>query len=288
VINRNRIDLAASARAAFAAEPGLVALGMAGLVISALDLVAVAARGAFIPPEGKMLDAATFSFGVGLFTLTVALLLPLAGFTGRGRRRWRRTFYVFIAYGLLLESVQAFRGLDPRFTEAGDPVDVVAGIVFGLTAALNTVLFVVLGLRFFRSEVLTDRLDLRLAIRYGVAAVFLSFGVGILMSVIASREVGDAGNLLLSHGLGVHGIQAMPLVALLVVWAGVEPPATWIHAAGIGWLAASTAALVQALLGRPPLEASILTVVIVAGLSVWAAVAVYSLLTRWGLRARAA
>ena len=59
---------------------------------------------------------------------------------------------MFAGYGLVLESTQAFRGLDPRFTEEGDQVDVIAGIVFGFTALLNTVVVVILGLRFFRSD----------------------------------------------------------------------------------------------------------------------------------------
>lgn len=269
---------AATVRAANAREPGLVVVGAAGVVLAIACLVAVAVRGRYIPPEGKMLDAATFCFGVGVFTLTVAALLPLAGYSPTGRRRWRRAFYVFPIYGLALESIQAFRGLDPRFTEEGGPVDEIAGIVFGVAALSNTIVFVMLGLRFFRSDVLPDRPRLRLGIRYGAAAVGLSFAVGIAMSIISGRDVGDDGNLLLSHGLGVHGIQAIPALALLVSTVGTFRSATWwLHAAGIGWLAACTAALAQALLGSPPLDPSVLTALIGAGLAVWAAVAAYSL-----------
>ena len=215
-----RRSLVRSARAVVGREPGLFVVGVAGVVLAGVCLIAVAVRGRFIPPEGKMLDAATFCFGVGVFTLTVALLLPLAGYSPPARRRWRRAFYVFAVYGLVLEPLQAFRGLDPRFTEEGGQVDVVAGIVFGLTAVSNTVLFVILGLRFFRSDVLADRPALRVGVRYGAAAVALSFAVGIVMSVNSGRHIGEDGNLLLSHGLGVHGIQTIPVVALLVAAAG--------------------------------------------------------------------
>ena len=172
------------------------------------------------------------------------------------------------------------RGLDPRFTEEGRQVDVIAGIIFGLTALSNTVLFVILGLRFLRSDVLPNRPVLRLGIRYGATAVALSFAVGIVMSINSGRNIGDEGNLLLSHGIGVHGIQAIPAVALLVSAAATTTAATtWLHAAGIGWLAACTAALTQAALGHPPLEASILTAPIVTGLAVWAAIAGLSIIT---------
>jgi hypothetical protein len=82
-------------RSAFAREPGLFAVGVARLMISFLCLVAVAVRGSLIPPEGKMLDAVTFTFGVAVFPLTMDLLLHLAGFTERARRRWRRVYDVF-------------------------------------------------------------------------------------------------------------------------------------------------------------------------------------------------
>jgi hypothetical protein len=275
-----RASVVASARVAVGREPGLFAVGASGLVLAAVCLVGVAVRGRSVAPEGKMLDAATFCFGVGVFTLTVALLLPLAGYSPARRRWWRRAFYVFAVYGLALESIQAFRGLDPRFTEEGSGLDVIAGIVFGVTAGLNTLLFVFLGRRFFRSDVLADRPVLRLGIRYGVVAVWISFAVGIVMSVNSGRDIGDEGNLLLSHGLGVHGIQTIPVVALVVAAATTTPPASsGLHAAGIGWLTACTAALAQALFGDPPLGASILTVVIVAGLAVWAAAASQTLLT---------
>jgi hypothetical protein len=263
-------DLVGLTRRVFAREPGLTVLGLAGLGIAALCLVAVAVRGPFIPPEGKMLDAATFSFGVGVYTLTIALLLPEAGFSPVARRRWRRLAYVFLVFGLVVEPLQAFRGLDPRFTEVGGAVDVVTGIVFGVTALLNTVLFVVLGLRFFRDDVLGDRPLLRAGIRYGVVAVWVSFAVGVVMSVVGGRVIGDDGDLMLTHALGVHGIQTVPLIALLLIWAGGSAHrAAWLHAAGIGWLTACAATLLIATLGDSPSDLSILMVIAIAGLLAW-------------------
>ena len=269
-----RSRVVGSVRAVAAGEPGLTAVGCAGIVVAVVCLGGVATLGRFVAPEGKLLDAATFSFGVGLYTLSVAALLPLAGFSTVGRRRWRRAFYVFITYGLVLESLQSFRGLDPRFTEAGGTIDVVAGIVFGVAAALNTVLFVLLGGRFFLRCVLADRPLLRLGIRYGVVAVAISFAIGIVMSVNSGRHVGEEGNLLVAHGLGVHGLQVMPLIALLATHAGLAQPCRWVHVAGGAWLTACLAALAQALLGRPPAEVSAVPAITVVALAVWVACAV--------------
>jgi hypothetical protein len=85
------------------------------------------------------------------------------------------------------------------------------------------------------------------------------------------------GNLLLAHALGVHGIQVLPVVALAVgaSRAGTRPP-TWVHVAGIAWLVACVAALLQALMGDPPFEPSTLTALIVAALAVFSAIAAMS------------
>jgi hypothetical protein len=270
----------ASVRAAVAREPGLCLVGVYGIVWSGVCLVGVAVQGRSVPPEGKLLDAATFCFGVGVFTLTLALLLPLAGYSATARRRWRWGVYAFTVYGLTLESVQAFRGLDPRFSEEGGLFEEISGPVFGLTALLLTVLFVLLGLRFFRSDVLADRPTLRLGIRYGAIAVALSFGVGIAMSINSGRDIGEHGNLLLPHALGVHGIQALPLVALLVAAGTVPTGRTLVHATGIAWLVACAAALAQAGLGQAPFEASVLTAAVIVGIGLWAAGAGHAVVTR--------
>jgi hypothetical protein len=143
---------------------------------------------------------------------------------------------------------------------------------------LNTALLVLLGHRFFRPDVLADRPVLRLGIRYGVLAVVLSFAVGGVMIANAGRSVGDEGSLLLVHGLGVHAIQAMPLVALALDGAGSpDRQRPWVHAAGIAWLAACLAALGQAVLGHRPLGPSVLTALVLAGLAVWAVVGIHAL-----------
>ena len=277
---RLRSNTAAFTRTAIAREPGLVAVGFAGLGLAVVCLIGVAFRGRFIPPEGKLLDAATFTFGVGVYTLTVALLLPIAGYSAPARRHWRRAYYVFAVYGLLLETVQAFRGLDPRFTEEGETIDSITGAVFGATAGITLVLFVLLGMQFFRRGVLDDRPVLRLGVRYGVIAVAISFGVGVVMSVTGGREIGEEGNLLVAHGLGVHGLQTLPLIALIVSASALTRRRRWVHVAGVAWLAACVAALLQAALGQPPLEISALSAAIIAGLVAWAATAAYAVAAR--------
>ena len=125
------------------------------------------------------------------------------------------------------------------------------------------------GKQGMRSDGVSDRRD-RSALwsRSNRGAVALAFAVGIVMSVNSSRHIGEDGNLLLSHGRGVHGLQAVPVVALLVSLAATTPPATRSpHAAGVAGLPPAAPPSPRDILGTPPLQPSPATVLVVAGLS---------------------
>jgi hypothetical protein len=182
---------------------------------------------------------------------------------------------------VLVETVQAFRGRDPRFSEVGSAVDYVTGALFGVTALVLTVLFVALGMRFFRRDVLAHRPIVRAGIRFGVVSVNLSFAVGVLMSVTQGSTIGDGGDLLIAHALSIHGIQTIPVVAAAASSSNsAASRAPIVHAAGTGWLVTCVATLCHTLLARPPFELSLLNGVAVAGLLVWAASAATASL-RW-------
>jgi hypothetical protein len=266
---RNGTD---AARRIAVREPVLTAVAVLAATVAIVCVGGLAVIGTHVPPEGKMTEAVTFCFGVAVFTLTMAWLLPLTEYSLAARRRWRYGYCLFAVYGVLVESVQAFRGRDPRFSEVGGAVDSLTGSVFGVTALVLTVLFVVLGMRFFRRDVLAHRPIVRAGIRFGVVSVNLSFAVGVLMSVTQGSTIGDGGDLLIAHALSIHGIQAIPAVA--VAASSSNPAASRspiVRAAGAGWLITCVATLCHALVARPPLELSLLNVVAVAGLVVWAA-----------------
>lgn len=251
----------------------LVGIAGAAFVLAGVCALTAALHGAWhIPPEGKLLDAFKFEVGVGTYFLTLALLLPFAGMSARGRRRWLVWTALNAAYFISIETVQAIRGLDPRFTAAGGSVDVFAGRLFGVSAFIIVVLFAVLVRGYFRRDVLVDHPPLRNAVRYGVAAIAFSFGVGIIMSVLTSRFVGS-GNLMPVHAAGFHGLQAVPLVALLAGWSTLAPHTQMrlTHAAGIGWLLVCVGALWQAIGGHATLTLTTPLLVALAGGVLWLA-----------------
>ena len=84
------------------------------------------------------------------------------------------------------------------------------------------------------------------------------------MSVVSQgRHVADAGNLLVMHAAGFHGLQVVPIVALLLRWANTRASvARWRgHVAGLMWLGACLAITWQSASGRSVAELSPATAV---------------------------
>jgi hypothetical protein len=264
------------------------ALGAVGILLGLVCLAVMALRrGVPIPPEGDLQKPASFDTAVGIYLLTLALLLPSAGFSERGRRRWVRWSIVVFGYAYLIENVQTFRGFDPRFSRVAGPIDQILGVVFFI-AALNTlVLFVIMALRFFRRDRPDRESPLVLAIKYGTVSSLGAFAAGIWMSAVQGRHTGAAGNILPLHALGFHGIQAVPLVALLLQWSGASQPEArrWVHLTGIAWLTACAAVAAQTIAGRSIFDVSPAMLVTWFVLVVWTAMALFAF-GRWARGAK--
>lgn len=261
----------------------LVVMGFVGIGLGLLCLAVMAVRGgAPIPPEGDLSKPATFNIAVGIYILTTALLLPSAGFSERGRTRWVRWNVGLFAYAYIIETGQVFRGLDPRFSKHGTPLDQIAGGVFFLTALGVMVLFIIMALRFFRRDRPDADSPIVLAIKYGTAAAMGAFIAGIWMSMIGGRTTGPAGNILPLHALGFHGLQAVPLIALLLLWSGYDSGETrkWVHATGVVWVAACAAVAWQTIAGRSVSEVSAATLATAFLLAVWAGIGLFAF-WRW-------
>jgi hypothetical protein len=259
-------------------ERTLAGVGALGVSIATLMAIAALVRGNAVPPEGNLLETATFDAAVGIFVLTLAALAPLAAFTPRGRRRWVVTFSTFVLTSYAIETVQAFRGLDPRFSAVAGPIDQAIGGVFFLIAQGVMICALIVVWKYFRPATAHLPHALRLAVRYGTFASVVAFGIGDVMSAVGGRSMGEAGNLLPLHAAGFHGLQAVPLVALLLVWANLpaDRAARTTHMAGIAWLVACLAIALQTFGGRAVLDASALTAVAVLALVSWAVMAAWA------------
>lgn len=266
--------LVGTARDLLGRTPALVAVALVAFALAGATSIVAAVNGGWrLAPEGRLLEAAKFDVAVGIFVLTQAAILPLAGFVERRRTRWVRVLVAVTLFNLAMENVQSWRGLDPRFSQvAGDP-DRILGFVFFASAMVGFWLFVDLMSSFFRRGALPDHLLLRDALRYGAVACVTAFVVGVAMSVLTSRTYGPAGNLMPIHAAGFHGLQAVPLVALLLGWSQLEPRVArpLLHGAGVGWLLLCAGLVLDAATGTAPLRGGLGSSVAIGGAAVWAA-----------------
>lgn len=257
-------------------ERALTATALLGLALGAGCAVAIGIRGTeAVGAEGHLRKAMTFDVAVGIYLLTLVMLVPLARFSRRGGRVWRGSLVLLTLYAFAIENVQIARGIDPRFTKVGSAADQILGGFFFLAAMGLIVSFAVLAWK-----ILSRRMDgadgpLLLALRYGGAATFVAFGAGIWMSMVSGSRVGAAASLLPLHAIGFHGLQALPLVAILLAWAdvGADRARPSIHAAGVAWLAACAAVAWQTAQGRAAVEVSAANAVAAAALLAWGVVA---------------
>jgi hypothetical protein len=267
----------------FGREPLLTGLGVLGLVLGAALVVLHVVRGGEpIPPEGDLTKPISFNIAVGLYLLTLVLWLPAAGFGRTGRAVWLGTTLVASLYAYGIETIQAVRGLDPRFSAVAGVRDQILGGGFFFSALVLIVLFLAIAWRIFRPDRADARAPLLLALRYASGAVMLAFVAGLWMSAINGRITGEAGNLLPLHALGFHGLQAVPVIALLLAWSGAPAHRTrsTVHAGGAAWLLACLGVTWQAWLGGPPVVASLPNLIALAALLIWAAATAVAL-QRW-------
>lgn len=271
------------ARVRLAESRPLVVMGVIGIILGLVCTVVFAMRGgAPIPPEGDLTKAASFDIAIGIYIITLALLLPEAHFSPRGRRVWIWWNVGLLIYAYTIETVQIFRGVDPRFSKVATPLEQILGGVFFLVALNVMVLFIIMAVKFFRRGRTDAGSPLLLAIRYGCVTALGAFAAGIWMSAIGGRHTGTAGNILPLHALGFHGLQAVPLVALLLEWAGATTSEArkWVHITGIAWLIACAAVAQQTIAGRSIFDASPAMMVTAFVLVVWGAGALFAF-WRW-------
>ncbi|HJS75730.1 MAG TPA: hypothetical protein VJ921_15665 [Vicinamibacteria bacterium] len=256
----------------YAHELPLFWTGMLGIALGLICIVGMAFHGVIVEPEGNLYKAASFDIAVGLYLLTLALITKIAAFTPQGLRRFRRVLIGLALYGYAVETIQIFRGFDPRFSKVSSPLDQAIGGIFFLSAIGILVCFLVLMLRFFFRPTAGEGGPLVLALRYGTVASLLGFGVGITISAQGTAHVGATGNLLPLHAAGFHALQAIPLVALLLAWARVPEgdARKTVHLAGVSWLAACLAIAWQTSTGRSVVDPSGPVLVAGALLLVWA------------------
>jgi hypothetical protein len=266
-------------------HPGLywLAAGMAALALVTAGLAEV---------DQRTLVGAPLWFKPMKFSLSIALFaLALAWMLGQLRERAMRRTGWAIAAGLALEMViivgQAARGEKSHFNMDGG----LGSILFSIMGATITVVWfltLAVALRFLR-ESGRDR-AMALAIQLGLLVSLVGMAVGFLLARGGGHAVGvpdggpglffvgwstTVGDLRISHFVGLHALQVLPLLAALLAHRSVvEAMRTRIvWSVAVGYLGVVLLLIWQALRAQPLFAPDALTlgalgVVVLAALAV--------------------
>ena len=244
-------------------HPGLywLAAGMAALALVTAGLAVV---------DQRTLVGAPLWFKPMKFSLSIALFaLALAWMLGQLRERAMRRTGWAIAAGLALEMViivgQAARGEKSHFNMDGG----LGSILFSIMGATITVVWfltLAVALRFLR-ESGRDR-AMALAIQLGLLVSLVGMAVGFLLARGGGHAVGvpdggpglffvgwstTGGDLRISHFVGLHALQVLPLLAALLAHRSVvEAMRTRIvWSVAVGYLGVVLLLIWQALRAQP-------------------------------------
>ncbi|MBA2556183.1 MAG: DUF4281 domain-containing protein [Chloroflexi bacterium] len=89
-------------------ERAIVALGAAGFGFAVITTVVALLNGGWLlNAEGRLLEAVKFDVAIGIYLLTLALILPFAPMTAGDRRRWTGWTLGLGMFAYLMENVQA-------------------------------------------------------------------------------------------------------------------------------------------------------------------------------------
>lgn len=263
-------------------HPGLYrfAVAMAGLsaVLAVLALV----------DQRELMGAVVWVKPLKFAISFAAYCGALAWMLGRLREpAFRRAGWAIVAASaveMVIITVQAGRGVRSHFND--DTVgDGLLFVVMGLTIAVLYLATIAIAMRFLR-EPGRDRAS-GTAIRLGLLVGLVGLGVGVIMSVIGSHAVGvpdggpglafvgwstTGGDLRIGHFVGMHALQALPLLAAALAATGrftEEAQTRTVTVAAVGYGAVVLLVTWQALRGQPLLAPDALTLstlaVIVAG-----------------------
>lgn len=225
---------------------------------------------AFVDPMqllgiSRWLKPMKFAISIGLFTGTMAWILS---WVRAGSPRLTTAMSLTIAISMLGEIIliagQSIRGAQSHFNNA-TPFDATVFSLMGGFIVLNTLaVAVVLYLVWFRPIAATGAH--RLGVRLGVLLFLLASAEGGLMLLEGSHSVGIAdggpglpfvnwsttgGDLRVAHFLGMHALQALPLLGWLLDKRGAERGRMVVGGVAIAWAIGTAWLVAQALRGVP-------------------------------------
>ncbi|MGE3179721.1 MAG: ABA4-like family protein [Vicinamibacterales bacterium] len=254
---------------------GLLCLVMTGPLLAAMwmDPRAIAGAPAWLKP-------AKFAVSIGLYTLTFAWFLSFLPPGSRARRAAGRATALLLLGELFVIGLQAWRGTASHFNVA-TPLDAMLFTLMGAGILLQTLISLGVAIALWRQP-FADR-ALGWAIRAGLAITIAGAFMGGLMTRPTGSQLAEAratgrmavagahtvgapdggpglpgtgwstehGDLRAPHFLGLHAMQALPLLALAVRRRQERTRTRVVLGGTVVYAAVFAGLLVQALQGRP-------------------------------------
>lgn len=170
-----------------------------------------------------------FFTSITIFVWTIAVFLNLLKGYEKTSRRISWMMIVILAVEMLIITGQAARGITSHFNIAA-PLDGILFLIMGLGIAANTFLVGYLTYLYFTAEI-----DLPKTILWGIRLGLVVFLLGSIEGGYMSAQIGHSvgvadggeglpfvnwstkgGDLRIAHFIGLHAIQAIPIVAFLL------------------------------------------------------------------------
>lgn len=259
----------------FQGEKSLVITGLIGVILTACIAVYIFFQGPMIGPEGNVKDAFSFNAAIGMFLLSIAAILPLTRFT-TGKRKVTRCFFIIATmYSYAIVTIQNFRGFNPRFSQKGSLIDAIGGMLFGVISLMLVTLTIWLAIHFLRMRAPFNRPLLMVGVRYAFLSILAANLSGIWMILLQDRFTGEAGNLIVLHGIGFHALQTLIIPAWLLEKSDLNEryKKRLLHSGSIAWMLMIGVIGIQTALGRTVFELTILPILAGLLLLAWAGTA---------------
>jgi len=287
---------------AWRANPPLALVGLASLALLVPFVAAIFLDPQVITGAPAWLKPAKFAISIAIYTLTLVWFLSYV----QGHRRLVAAIAWGTAAAFLVEiaiiAAQAARGTTSHFNDA-TPLDLNLFIAMGVSVGVIALLAIVAAVLLLRQRVVPPALAM--ALRLGLIGTV----IGMLQAVpmfgdLMGHAVGvadggpglpilgwstEGGDLRAGHFVGLHAMQALPLVGFALVrfaprWLGAGRQSALVGVAGGVWIGTALLMTWQALRGQSVVAPDATTLVAAGGL-ISIAVAVVGLIV---LPARAA
>ena len=208
-----------------------------------------------------------FLVSIAIFLATMAWLMPEVDAAPLWRRRLARVFAGAMILEILCIAAQAARGTTSHFNYS-TTVDAVIFQIMGIAITANTVAAAVM-LRRLRRDPPAARSGYLWGVRLGLALFVLGSVQGFVMVANMGHAVPgpdggpglpfinwalDRGDLRIAHFIGLHALQALPLLGFVLDTNGMMSPGARrgvVATAALAWAGVMVATLVLALRGLP-------------------------------------